>query len=127
MARRGHGRAHGLTPPDQPEQPARPGTFRRIVRTFKPYKRQVTFVGVLILVIAAIGLINPLMLKVVTTDVILGTDPTDERLRLLFIVVAVMIASPIVNGLLGLWQTFVNNVVGQRVMQDLRNALYSHL
>ena len=40
---------------------------------------------------------------------------------------AVMIASPIVNGLLGLWQTFVNNVVGQRVMQDLRNALYAHL
>ena len=120
-------RAHGLTPSAKPEQPARPGTFRRIVKTFKPYRRQVTLVGFLILVIAAIGLINPLMLKVVTTDVILGDAPTDERLRLLFIVVAVMIASPIVNGLLGLWQTFVNNVVGQRVMQDLRNALYAHL
>ena len=123
MARRGH----HLTPPDQPEQPARPGTFRRIVRTFRPYRRRVAFVGVLILVISAIGLINPLMLKVVTSDVILGDAPTDERVRLLFIVVAVMVASPIVNGLLGLWQTFVNNVVGQRVMQDLRNALYSHL
>ena len=125
MAPRGGG--HRLTPPATPEQPARPGTFRRIVATFKPYKRRVTFVAVLILVISAVGLINPLLLKVVTTDVILGTDPVDERLRLLFIVVAVMIASPIVNGLLGLWQTFINNVVGQRVMQDLRNALYAHL
>jgi ATP-binding cassette subfamily B protein len=116
-----------LTPPDQPEQLARPGTFRRIVKTFKPYKRRVGFVAVLILIISAIGLINPLLLKVVTSDVILGDQPTEERLRLLFIVVAVMIASPIVNGLLGLWQTFINNVVGQRVMQDLRNALYSHL
>ncbi|MDQ3940465.1 MAG: ABC transporter ATP-binding protein/permease [Actinomycetota bacterium] len=123
MARRGH----GLTPPEQPDQPARPGTFRRIVRTFKPYRRRVAFVGVLILIISAIGLINPLLLKVVTTDVILGEGRVEERLRLLFIVVAVMIASPIVNGLLGLWQTYVNNVVGQRVMQDLRNALYAHL
>jgi ATP-binding cassette subfamily B protein len=29
--------------------------------------------------------------------------------------------------LLGLWQTYTNNVVGQRVMQDLRNSLYAHL
>jgi len=120
-------RGHRLTPSDKPEQPARPGTFRRIVRTFKPYKRKVAFVALLILVISGIGLINPLMLKVVTSDVILGDAPVDERVRLLFIVVAVMVASPIVNGLLGLWQTFVNNVVGQRVMQDLRNALYAHL
>jgi ATP-binding cassette, subfamily B, bacterial len=116
-----------MIPPDQPERPAKPGTFRRIVKTFKPYRRKVGLVGILILITSAIGLINPLMLKVVTSDVILGDQPTDERMQLLILVVAVMIASPIVNGLLGLWQTYVNNVVGQRVMQDLRNSLYSHL
>jgi ATP-binding cassette subfamily B protein len=120
-------RHHGLVPPDQPETPARPGTFRRILKTFRPYRRKVTLVGVLILITSGLGLINPLLIKVVFEDVILGDGDPDGRLRLLFIVVGVMIATPIITGALGLWQTYTNNIVGQNVMQDLRNALYSHL
>jgi ATP-binding cassette subfamily B protein len=116
-----------MIPPGTPDQPARPGTFRRIVKIFRPYRRKVGFVALLILVTSAIGLINPLLIKVVFDDVIGGTGPRDERLRLLFLVAGVMIATPIVGGLLGLWQTYTNNVVGQSVMQDLRNSLYSHL
>ncbi|MEA2507901.1 MAG: ATP-binding cassette, subfamily bacterial [Actinomycetota bacterium] len=81
----------------------------------------------MILVTSAIGLINPLLLKVVTTDVILGKGTTSARLHLLVLIVIVMILSPILNGALGLWQTYTNNVVGQNVMRDLRNALYTHL
>jgi ATP-binding cassette, subfamily B, bacterial len=119
---------HRLTPPQQPDRKAKPGTFRRIAATFKPYRGTVTIVGVLILIISAIGLINPLLIKVVFDDVILASDePTAERLRLLWLVVGAMIAAPIVNGALGLWQTYLNNIVGQSVMRDLRNSLYAHL
>ena len=117
---------HRLSPPALPERPARPGTFRRIVGTFKPYKRRVGFVAVLILVIAGLGLINPLMIKV-AFEILLGTEPAAERLSDLLFVVVVMIVSPIITGLLGLWQTYINNRVGQHVMQDLRNSLYAHL
>lgn len=120
-------RAHRLTPPDVPEKRARPGTLRRIVRTFSPYKKQVLFVAGLILVVSALGLINPLLIKVFFESVILGDEPQSERLRLLYIVAAVMVATPIITGLLGLWQTYTNNYVGQHVMQDLRNSLYEHL
>jgi ATP-binding cassette subfamily B protein len=116
-----------MIPPGTPDTPARPGTFRRIVKIFRPYRRKVAFVALLILITSAIGLINPLLIKVVFDDVIGATGPRDERLRLLFIVAGVMVATPIVGGLLGLWQTYTNNVVGQSVMQDLRNSLYSHL
>jgi ATP-binding cassette, subfamily B, bacterial len=116
-----------MAPPSVPDRKAAPGTFRRIVEIFKPYKGKVFFVGVLILIISAIGLINPLLIKVVFDDVILGDGPKDERLQLLIVVSVVMIVSPIINGLLGLWQTYTNNVVGQNVMQDLRNSLYAHL
>jgi ATP-binding cassette subfamily B protein len=116
-----------MIPPGQPEQPARPGTFRRIVKIFRPYRRKVTFVALLILLTSGIGLINPLLIKVVFDDVIGGSGSTEDRLSLLYLVVAVMIATPIIGGLLGLWQTYTNNVVGQSVMQDLRNSLYSHL
>ena len=117
---------HRLSPPALPERPARPGTFRRIVGTFKPYKRRVAFVAVLILVIAGLGLINPLMIKV-AFQILLGNEPASERLSDLLFVVVVMIVTPIITGLLGLWQTYINNRVGQHVMQDLRNSLYAHL
>ena len=117
---------HRLSPPALPERPARPGTFRRIVGTFKPYKRRVSVVAVLILVIAGLGLINPLMIKV-AFQILLGNEPAAERLSDLLFVVVVMIVTPIITGLLGLWQTYINNRVGQHVMQDLRNSLYAHL
>ena len=117
-----------LIPPAQPETPARPGTFRRILRTFKPYRGRVLLVAVLLLITSGLGLINPLLIKVVFDDVILASgEPVSDRLRLLLIVTAVMIATPIVTGVLGLWQTYASNLVGLKVMQDLRNSLYSHL
>ncbi|MCA1709971.1 MAG: ABC transporter ATP-binding protein, partial [Actinobacteria bacterium] len=120
-------RGHGLVPPATPESPARPGTFRRIVKTFRPYRKKMTLVGVLILVTSGIGLINPLLIKVFFSNVLLSDADPVARLRLLFIVVGVMIFTPILGGALGLWQTYTNNVVGQHVMQDLRNSLYAHL
>ena len=118
--------SHRLVPKEVPDRPARPGTFRRIVHIFKPYRRKVTLVGVLILATAGLGLINPLLIKV-AFETLLSESSTDERWQTLLWVVAVMVATPIVSGLLGLWQTYTNNVVGQSVMQDLRNSLYSHL
>jgi ATP-binding cassette subfamily B protein len=38
-----------------------------------------------------------------------------------------MIVLPIVTSALGVWQSYLSNVVGQRVMNDLRLALYRHL
>ena len=34
---------------------------------------------------------------------------------------------PIITGLIGVGQSYLNNVIGQNVMQDLRGALYAHL
>ena len=38
-----------------------------------------------------------------------------------------MIVLPIVTGLIGVGQAYLNNLIGQNVMQDLRGALYAHL
>src|SRR3954464_3066882 len=38
-----------------------------------------------------------------------------------------MIAIAVVGGVLGVWQTLLSNQVGQRVMHDLRTAVYRHL
>ncbi|MDQ4125828.1 MAG: ABC transporter ATP-binding protein/permease [Actinomycetota bacterium] len=120
-------RGHGLVPPETPERPARPGTFKRIARTFRPYRTQVILVAVLILVTSGLGLVNPLMIKVVFNEVFIFEGTDAEKQRTLLLVVGIMVATPIISGALGLWQTYTNNLVGQHVMQDLRNSLYAHL
>ncbi len=49
------------------------------------------------------------------------------NLRLLVILVAIMAVVPVVNGAIGILQTYETTRVGQLVMRDLRDRLYSHL
>ncbi len=65
---------------------------------------------------------NPLLLGVLLDQVIIGGDY--EKLNLY---VGLMIVLPILTGLIGVGQSYLNNVIGQNVMQDLRGALYAHL
>ncbi len=115
-----------LTPPSSdfervpPERRAR--TVRRIVAFFGPYRFQVGVVLVAILVTSFIGIVNPYLLKLLIDDVIVGGQY--DKLNLY---VGLMIVIPIVSGLIGVGQSYLNNLIGQSVMQDLRNALYTHL
>jgi ATP-binding cassette subfamily B protein len=97
-------------------------TIRWIAGFFRPYRFQVGIVLVAILGTSLLGLVNPYLLKLLIDDVIVGRQ--FDRLNLY---VGLMIGIPIVSGLIGIGQTYLNNVIGQSVMQDLRAALYSHL
>ncbi len=97
-------------------------TVSRIVSFFAPYRAQVVVVLVAILATSFIGLINPILLKLLIDEAIPRLD-----FGLLNLYVGLMIALPIVSGLIGVGQAYLNNVIGQNVMQDLRGALYAHL
>ena len=97
-------------------------TVRRIAAFFRPYRPQVVVVVGAILLTSLLGLINPFLLKVIVDQVIVGRDYANLNLY-----VGLMIVIPIVTGLIGVGQTYLNTAVGQHVMQDLRNALYAHL
>ncbi|MFL5686550.1 MAG: ABC transporter ATP-binding protein [Chloroflexota bacterium] len=97
-------------------------TIRRILVFFKPYRPQIAVVLGAILVTSFLGLINPYLLKLLIDVAIPQRD-----LFLLNVFVLLMIALPIVSGLIGVGQSYLNNLIGQRVMQDLRSALYTHL
>jgi ATP-binding cassette subfamily B protein len=114
------GRDSGETPPIRPER--RGHTIRRIVAFFRPYRGRVAIVLMAILFTSLIGLINPILLKLLIDIAIPERD-----WGLLNLFVGLMIALPIVSGLVGIGQSYLNNVIGQSVMQDLRTALYSHL
>src|SRR6476619_4310512 len=97
-------------------------TLRRIVAFFEPYRLSVAVVLVAILATSLIGLINPLLLGLLLDNVIIGGEY--DKLNLY---VGLMIVLPIITGLIGVGQSYLNNVIGQNVMQDLRGALYAHL
>jgi ATP-binding cassette subfamily B protein len=111
--------------PDEKPPPINPHTARRVARTFRPYRKQVALVATIIVVTAAMGVINPYLIKVIF-DTALFT-PTGVHLQRLYFLVGLMVVIPILTGSLGIAQTYLANAIGQRVMQDFRNALYSHL
>ncbi len=113
----------GSGQPYQPVPPERRGrTLRRITAFFKPYRLQIGVVTIAILFTSGLGLINPILLKLLIDDAIPHLD--FGRLNLY---VGLMIVVPIASGLIGLGQSYLNNLIGQSVMQDLRGALYAHL
>ena len=101
------------------------GLVRRIARLFRPYRGRVALVVTAILVTAALGVANPLLIKVVFDQALFVEG--GPRLGLLYVIVGVMIAIPIVSGVIGVGQTYLTNLVGNQVMRDMRDRLYRHL
>ncbi len=97
-------------------------TVRRIAQAFSPYKLQVVLVLIAIILTTVLGLVNPLLIKYIFDDAI-----APKRTDLLLLFVGLMIVTPIITGIIGVGQTYLNNVVGQNVMRDFRNRLYAHL
>jgi ATP-binding cassette subfamily B protein len=120
----GRGGRGGFAGSDFEPVPAerRGATVRRIAGFFAPYRWQVLLVVVSITATSVLGVVTPFLLKA-----LLDVAIPEQDFRLLNILVVLMIAIPVVNGLIGVGQTYVNNRVGQSVMQDLRDAVYAHL
>jgi ATP-binding cassette subfamily B protein len=97
-------------------------TLRRVAQAFTPYKFQVVLVLIAIILTTVLGLVNPLMIRYIFDDAI-----GKGNLNLLIILVIIMMVTPVVTGIIGVGQSYLNNVIGQRVMRDFRNKLYHHL
>src|SRR5215471_10417812 len=100
-------------------------TARRVVPLFRPYRAQVAAVVGLIVVTSTIGIVNPLLIQAVFNKALFV--PGGPDLQLLVILVAIMAVVPVVNGAIGIVQTYETTRVGQQVMRDLRDRLYAHL
>jgi ATP-binding cassette, subfamily B, bacterial len=128
------GAAHGAAPgsmralrgPDrQPPplmDPSRQRDTRRILALFKPYRVRLAAVLVLIVVTAGISMLNPFLLRAALDTGIFKHDSS-----VLTLTVLGMIGVAIFSAASGVWQTYMSNQVGQRVMHDLRDAVYRRL
>ncbi len=96
--------------------------LRRVARLFRPYRWNLLFVGVLVAASSLVSLVNPFLIREVI-DVALPQG----RTGLLTVLAIAMIVVAVANSSFSVSQTYVSTRVGQRIMHDLRTAVYSHL
>jgi ATP-binding cassette subfamily B protein len=117
------------------EQPLRSANVRRVVSLFRPHKSKVATATVLVLITAMLGVVNPLLQVRIFDDIfapaVNGRTVTGvfgfSGLKLLVLYVGIMVVVPILSSLIGILQTYITTVIGQGVIQELRNRLYQHL
>jgi ATP-binding cassette subfamily B protein len=97
-------------------------TLRRILRYLRPYRGRAAVVLGLLVVIAALNMVPPLLIREVVDDAIPGGD-----LRLLVLLSAGMIVGPLVAGLIQVAQKVMTTRTGEQIMLDLRVQLFAHL
>jgi ATP-binding cassette subfamily B protein len=93
----------------------------RVWQFARPYWPQIAVILVLILISTGIGLLTPLLIRSLIDNAI-----PNANIRLLNLLALGMIAIPLVDGVLGVWQRHLNSRVGEGIIFDLRCALYEH-
>jgi ATP-binding cassette subfamily B protein len=122
----GHGGGEGrrsqrseLRPEDVPDRHV---SLRRIGRLFIPYRVRLGLLLGLIVLGSILSVASPFLLREAVDKGII-----ERKLTLLSWLVGGMVALAVINGVIGVAQTWISNQVGQRVMHDLRAAVYAHL
>ncbi|MEV5979515.1 ABC transporter ATP-binding protein [Streptomyces sp. NPDC052114] len=110
------------TPPPQAPDQEPPRQLRRILRLFRPYRGRLALVGLLVCAASLVSVATPFLLKE-----ILDTALPQGRTGLLSLLALGMILSAVVTSVFGVLQTLISTSVGQRVMHDLRTAVYGRL
>ena len=110
------------TPANERDRPVARVPLRRVARLFRPYRWSLAFVLLLVAASSLVSLVNPFLIREII-DVALPQG----RTGLLTVLAIGMIVVSIANSSFSVSQTYMSTRVGQRVMHDLRTAVYSHL
>uniref|UniRef100_A0AAU2VDM5 ABC transporter ATP-binding protein/permease n=1 Tax=Streptomyces sp. NBC_00003 TaxID=2903608 RepID=A0AAU2VDM5_9ACTN len=110
------------TPPPRGTEPQEPAQVRRILGLFRPYRGRLAIVGLLVAASSLVSVASPFLLRE-----ILDVAIPQNRTGLLSLLALGMIATAVVNSVFGVLQTLISTTVGQRVMHDLRTAVYAQL
>ncbi|HEY64340.1 MAG TPA: ABC transporter ATP-binding protein [Caldilineae bacterium] len=96
--------------------------FLRMMSYTRPYRRQMLWTLLALLISAAAGLTEPYMLRVAVDYGILARDP-----RMLYMAVAGMVALHLTRWAAGYFRIYLTNWIGQGVLYDLRQTLFTHI
>jgi ATP-binding cassette subfamily B protein len=109
-------------PADRAQLDRSPVRWSRVAALFRPYRWQLSVVVALIVASSTVALATPFLVRMVIDEALPRQD-----VRLLVLAVAGMLAVTVVTAVLGVVQTWLSTTVGQRVMHNLRTAVFAHL
>ncbi len=104
---------------------ANDATGRRALALFAPYRGRLTLIALAIGVTSALGVVTPFLTQQVFDQGLFA--PGGPRIGLLAALVGAMIGIAVVSAVIGIGQTYLTTVLGNRVMQSLRDRLFTHL
>jgi ATP-binding cassette subfamily B protein len=96
--------------------------LRRIAALFRPHRRLLVLLVGLVVVQSALGVVAPFLLRA-----IIDRGLPERNAFLITWLALGMIASSVGSGALGVFTGQLSNVIGQRLMHDLRVRVYGHL
>jgi ATP-binding cassette, subfamily B, bacterial len=107
---------------DDLKRPREHVTLGRVLALFRPYAGLVALIFGAIVVSAVLGVVPALLIQAILDDLLHTHDPW----LLTWLFVATLVVA-VVGGLISVAQSYLNTVIGQGVMADLRRDLYAHL
>lgn len=102
-------------------------SWSRVAALFRPHLRRVVGVVALVLVSAVIGIVNPLLIQRVFDSGLFPEGGGGPDLDLTITLSIIMLVITLGSTALGVTQTIITNRLGQDVLRELRDRLYSHL
>jgi ATP-binding cassette subfamily B protein len=96
--------------------------LRRVVGLFRNYRWQMLGLVLVVVTQAGFGVSSPFFLRGILDKAI----PERDTVLLTWLALG-MIATSAASGVLGVVTTWLSNVIGQRIMHDVRVAVYGHL
>jgi ATP-binding cassette subfamily B protein len=102
-------------------------SWGRVAGLFAPHRRRVIGIVALVLGTSVLGVVNPLLIQVTFDDGLFPGGGRGADLGLVAALSAVMLVVVFASTILGVVQTIATNRLGQDVLRDLRDRLYTHL
>ena len=96
--------------------------FKRVLVHLKPYSSLVALAILLLLAVSILNLAGPYLTKVVIDDHIKSGD-----MKGLDVIAAVYLSVLVLSFIFQFCQTYLMQVIGQKVMFDLRSKVFAHL
>ena len=103
-------------------QRLKPGTARRVLGYARPYRGRIALFLLIVVTGSALVVATPLILQRIVDDGILQQD------RGLVVRLALLVAGlAVLNAILGVLQRRTSAVIGEGLIYDLRNQVFSHV
>ena len=96
--------------------------MRRLLVYIKPYKRYVIAAIIFNISVAALGPIRPILTKIAIDDYIMNKDYNG-----LFMIVGILFGTLIIQAFVQYFLTYFTELVGQKIIYDIRMQLFSHV